>query len=238
VKTSTVPAAVDVRNLTKYFGTIAAVHDVSFEIPPGQIVGLVGPPGSGKSTTLRMLTAFIAPTSGTVKVDGFNVHEQRLSALNRVGYVPDNGPLYPDMTPAQMLRFFGEARHLDRTVLKRRLAEIAEACAIADVVNRPMARLSPAARWRVALAQALMHDPSVLIVDEPASDLDLGQLRQFCAQLRAIRGEKTVLVSSAALSDVETLVDRVLALKGGRLVFDGTPVAMQSSRPAGGLRAV
>ena len=219
--------AIEARQLTKAYGPFVAASDLTFEIPKGQIVALVGPRGAGKTTTIRLLTAFTAPTSGSAFICGFDVQEERLHAMSRLGYLPESGQRYPDMTAAQLLRYCGEARSMDRAAFKRRLNEVIEQCAIGDVLQRPVGQISKGLQQRVGLAQALLHDPDVLIMDEPLAGLEPGQGRTFREQLRALRGKKAILVSTTNVTELEAITDRVLVLHVGRLVFDGTPAAMQ-----------
>ena len=218
--------AIEAKGLAKYYGAFVAVGGVSFSVPSGQVVALVGPNGAGKTTTMKMLTGFIAPSAGTVTIDGCDVQTDRLSASKRIGYLPENGPLYPDMTPSQTLRFFGSARGLTPSELDEALVRVVEELDLRDILDRPIRKLSKGLKQRVGLAQALLHDPEVLILDEPTAGLDPNQIRQFRALVRQLGQRKTLLVSTHILQEVEALAERVLLLNGGRLVFDGTPADM------------
>src|SRR5262245_40650524 len=187
---------VDVRRLSKYYGPFVAVHDVSFTIPQGQIVALLGPNGAGKTTIMRMLTGYLAPSSGTASVAGFDVQQERLAVAGQIGYLPENGPLYLDMTPIEALRFFGEARGLSRPRLQERIDVVAAQCDIRLILDKPIGKLSKGLRQRVGMAQALLHDPAVLIMDEPTAGLDPIQIRHFRSHVRELRREKTLLVST------------------------------------------
>jgi ABC-2 type transport system ATP-binding protein len=224
-----VTPAVLVRKLCKFYGPFVAIRDVSFDIPAGQVVALLGPNGAGKSTTLRILTGYMAPSSGTAAISGADVRDNRLTAAARVGYLPENGPLYPDMTPSQMLRFFGEARGLTRDHLRARVSAVVEQCELSAILEKPIGKLSKGLRQRVGLAQALLHDPDVLILDEPTAGLDPNQIRQFRKLVGQLRGTKTLLVSTHILQEVEASAERVLLIHQGQLVFDGTPGEMQEN---------
>jgi ABC-2 type transport system ATP-binding protein len=213
-----------VRGLSKHYGPFVAVRQLSFDIPRGQIVALLGPNGAGKSTTMKILTGFIAATSGTARVAGFDVASERVESAARVGYLPENGPLYADMTPRQTLAFFGEARGIDRGALEARAEAIAAQCGLEHILDKPIGKLSKGLRQRVGLAQALLHDPEVLIMDEPTSGLDPNQIREFRELVRQYRGRKTMLISTHILQEVDALADRVLLIHKGELAFDG-PVA-------------
>ena len=219
---------IHVAGISKHYGPYVAVADLSFEIPRGQIVAMLGPNGAGKTTTMKIVTGFIAPTSGAVSVAGFDVRTNRLAAAERIGYLPENGPLYPDMTPRQLLRFFGEARRLERHTLDSRIDTVVAECGLSDVARKPIGKLSKGLRQRVGLAQALLHDPDVLIMDEPTAGLDPIQIRQFRAHLLQFQQTKTVVISTHALHEAEAIADRVLLIHCGRLVFDGTPAAMRA----------
>ena len=213
--------AIEVQGLSKHYGPFVAVRHLTFSIPRGQIVGLLGPNGAGKSTTMRILTGFIAATAGTARVAGFDVAAQRIEAAARVGYLPENGPLYADMTPRRTLEFFGKARGLDRSALEARMATIAAQCGLEQILDKPISKLSKGLRQRVGLAQALLHDPEVLIMDEPTSGLDPNQIREFRDLVRRHRGRKTMLLSTHILQEIDALADRVLLIHAGELVFDG-----------------
>jgi ABC-2 type transport system ATP-binding protein len=219
---------IEAQHLTKQFGSFLAVRDVSFAIPKGEVVAFLGPNGAGKSTTMKLLTGFIAPTSGTARVAGIDVQDDRIAVAERVGYLPENGPLYPDMTPVGLLKFFGAARGLGRSALGRRLDAVVEQCSLNSVAHKPIGKLSKGYRQRVSMAQALLHDPEVLILDEPTSGLDPNQIRGVRTLIRELGKSKTVLVSTHILQEVEPIAGRVLFIHDGRVVFDGKPEAMRA----------
>ncbi len=222
------PVMIEARNLSKQFGHFLAVRDVSFEVPKGQVVAFLGPNGAGKTTTMRLLTGFIAPTSGTAKIAGIDVQADRIAAAERLGYLPENGPLYADMTPMDLLQFFAAARGLTRAELKTRMDAVIDQCAIASVAYKPIGKLSKGYRQRVSMAQALLHDPEVLIMDEPTSGLDPNQIREVRKLIRELGRSKTILISTHILQEVEPVAGRVLFIHDGRIVFDGTPKELAS----------
>ena len=216
------PAAmIDARGLSKYYGPFVAVHDATFSIPQGQVVAFLGPNGAGKTTLMRMLTGFLAPSAGHAAICGFDVREQRIEAAKRLGYLPENGPLYPDMTPLELLRFFGEAREIAPRTLEDRIESVVGICALELVLEKPIGKLSKGYKQRVGLAQALLHDPDVLIMDEPTAGLDPNQIKQFRDNMQRLGRTKTLLISTHILQEVEAVADRVLLIHNGRLVFDG-----------------
>ena len=219
---------IQVAGISKHYGPYVAVADLTFSVPRGQIVALLGPNGAGKTTTMKIVTGFLAPLSGAVSVAGFDVRTERIAAATQIGYLPENGPLYPDMTPLQLLRFFGEARCLAKDRLDDRIGTVVRECVLSDVARKPIGKLSRGLRQRVGVAQALLHDPAVLIMDEPTAGLDPNQIRHFRAHLAAIREAKTIVISTHALHEAEAIADRVLLLHRGRLVFDGAPAAMRA----------
>jgi ABC-2 type transport system ATP-binding protein len=219
---------IEARGLSKHYGPFVAVHAVSFAIPQGRIVALVGPNGAGKTTIMRMLTGYLSPSRGTASILGFDVQHARLAAAAAIGYLPENGPLYLDMTPIEVLRFFGQARGLSRERLRERLDTVAEQCAIQSILDKPIGKLSKGLRQRVGLAQALLHDPAVLIMDEPTAGLDPIQIRQFRDHVRQLAHHKTLLVSTHILQEVDAIADWVLVVHRGRLVFNGTIDAMRA----------
>ena len=220
------PLMIEAQHLSKQFGPFLAVRDVSFKIPKGEVVAFLGPNGAGKSTTMRLLTGFVAPTHGTAKIAGIDVQEDRIEVARRVGYLPENGPLYPDMTPVGLLKFFGVARGLDRKLLADRLDAVIAQCSLDTVAHKPIGKLSKGYRQRVSMAQALLHDPEVLILDEPTSGLDPNQIRGVRKLIRELGQSKTVLVSTHILQEVEPIAGRVLFIHEGRIVFDGKPKEM------------
>jgi len=212
---------IEADGLCKQFGSFLAVRDVSFSIPKGQVVAFLGPNGAGKTTTMRLLTGFVAPTHGSARIAGIDVQADRISAAERLGYLPENGPLYPDMTPLALLRFFGEARGMSHARLHSRIDAVVGQCALETVAHKPIGKLSKGYRQRVSMAQALLHDPEVLIMDEPTSGLDPNQIRGVRQLIRDLGQSKTVLVSTHILQEVEPVADRVVFIHDGKIVFDG-----------------
>ncbi len=213
--------------LSKYYGPFVAVDDASFSIPEGQVVAFLGPNGAGKTTLMRMLTGFLAPSVGRAAIAGFDVRTQRIEASKRLGYLPESGPLYPDMTPLELMEFFGEARELKPNVLKRRIDSVVEICALGLVLEKPIGKLSKGYKQRVGLAQALLHDPEVLIMDEPTAGLDPNQIKQFRENIQRLGRTKTLLISTHILQEVEAVADRVLLICNGRLAYDGKLADLQ-----------
>ena len=225
------PVMIEARGLCKYYGAFVAIEDISFSIPQGQIVGFLGPNGAGKSTTMKILTGFLAPSEGDALIAGLDVRKDRLEASRRLGYLPENGPLYDDMTPLELLRFFGEARSLPGNDLQSRVETVVHQCALREVLEKPIGKLSRGYRQRVGLAQALLHDPDVLIMDEPTAGLDPNQIRDFRSNITRLSQTKTILLSTHILQEVEAVCDRVLLINGGKLGFDGTPADLQTETP-------
>ncbi len=214
-------AMIEASGLSKYYGPFVAVEDISFVIPQGQVVAFLGPNGAGKTTMMRMLTGYLAPSSGNAAIAGHDVRRDRIAASRRLGYLPENGPMYPDMTPLDLLRFFGEARELPADRLKSRIEAVIDLCALDLVVEKPVGKLSRGYRQRVGMAQALLHDPEVLIMDEPTAGLDPNQIRQFRENIQRLGRTKTLLISTHILHEAEAMADRVLLVNNGRLLFDG-----------------
>jgi ABC-2 type transport system ATP-binding protein len=216
-------SVIEVSELSKHYGPFVAVENVSFSIPQGQVVALLGPNGAGKTTIMRMLTGYLSPSAGRAVVSGVDVQSDRLGAAEALGYLPENGPLYADMTPFEALRFFGEARGLAPDRLGARIDAVAAQCDITPILDKPIGKLSKGLKQRVGMAQALLHDPPVLVLDEPTGGLDPIQIRHFRAHVRELAARKTILVSTHILQEVEAIADRLLVIVKGRLVFDGTP---------------
>ncbi len=217
------PVMIEADGLCKQFGSFLAVRDVSFTIPKGQVVAFLGPNGAGKTTTMRLLTGFVAPTHGAARIAGVDVQADRIHAAERLGYLPENGPLYPDMTPMGLLKYFGEARGMSKSRLSERIEAVVGLCALETVAHKPVSKLSKGYRQRVSMAQALLHDPEVLIMDEPTSGLDPNQIRGVRKLIRELGQSKTILVSTHILQEVEPVASRVLFIHDGRIVFDGDP---------------
>ncbi len=208
--------------LSKYYGDFAAVSDVSFTIPRGQVAAFLGPNGAGKSTTMKLLTGYLAPSAGHARIAGHDIGTNRIAAARYLGYLPENGPLYDEMTPRGLLKFFAAARGITGARRRKRMDAVIELCALSSVVGKPIGKLSRGYRQRVGMAQVLLHEPDVLILDEPTAGLDPNQIREVRETVRRLGREKTVLLSTHILQEVEAMADRILMISDGRLVFDGT----------------
>ena len=213
---------IEARGLSKLYGGFAAIRDVSFSVAQGQVAAFLGPNGAGKSTTLKVLTGYLSPSAGTARIGGLDVVSHRIEAAARIGYLPENGPLYPEMTPLELLEFFGNARGLSPDRLKRRIDEVVGQCHLEAVLEKSIFKLSKGYRQRVGMAQALLHEPDILIMDEPTSGLDPNQIRDVRQLIRGLGETKTILISTHILQEVEAMVDHVILINEGRVVFDGT----------------
>ena len=207
--------------LTKRYGSFRALDDVSFEVRRGEVVGFLGPNGAGKSTTMRILTCFIAPTSGTAKVRGQDVFDDTLAVRSSLGYLPQRAPLYLEMTVYEYLRFAAQVRNIDTSTFKRRARNVVEVCGLAQSLSKEIRHLSHGYRQRVGLAQALIHDPPILILDEPTSDLDPNEKSEFLNYLKQVVKDRTVLLSTHNLKEVESACARAIIVSRGRVVADG-----------------
>ena len=220
---------IEARGLSKFFGPFVAIKDISFAIPEGQIVAFLGPNGAGKSTAMRILSGYLSASEGSAYIAGFDIRKERLEAAKRLGYLPENGPLYMDMTPLELLRFFGEVRCLEPDLLENRITNVTKQCALDLVLEKPISKLSKGYQQRVGLAQALLHDPDVLIMDEPTAGLDPNQIRDFRKNIKELGKTKTILLSTHILHEVEPVADRVILIHEGSLVFDGTPAELKEN---------
>jgi ABC-2 type transport system ATP-binding protein len=229
---SDAPVMIQAEKITKVYGNFTAIHDVSFSIPRGQVAAFLGPNGAGKTTTMKVLSGFLSATSGTARVAGFDVSTDRLAAAEKLGYLPENGPLYLDMTPYSLLKFFGEARGMSPARLNDRIEAVTTLLSIKSVIEKPIHKLSKGYRQRCGMAQALLHEPDVLIMDEPTSGLDPNQIREVRATIRELGKSKTILLSTHILQEVEAVADRVLFVHAGEIVFDGTPQEMKARGPS------
>jgi ABC-2 type transport system ATP-binding protein len=223
-------AMIEARGLSKFYGNFAATRDVTFSIPQGQVAAFLGPNGAGKSTTMKLLTGFLAPSEGEAFIGGYNVSTNRLAAAELVGYLPENGPLYPEMTPKGLLRYCGAARGLSAGTLAERLDFVAQKCSLGDVWGKPISKLSRGYKQRVGMAQALLHDPKVLILDEPTSGLDPNQTFQVRDLILSLAKTKTILLSTHILTEVKAVCSRVILINGGRLILDGSVEDMEGKQ--------
>jgi ABC-2 type transport system ATP-binding protein len=208
--------------LSKAYSGVTAVEGVSFTVEPGTVLGFLGPNGAGKSTTMRMLAGTLAPTAGTARVGGVDVRADGPAVRALVGYLPENNPLYEEMETADYLEWCGAARGLAGARLRDRVRGAVAACGLAEALGRPLGVLSKGTRQRVGLAAAIVHDPPVLILDEPTSGLDPNQAREVRALIRSLKAEKTVLLSTHVLSEVEAVCDRAVIIAKGRIAAAGT----------------
>ena len=213
---------IKVEGLTKRYARTVAVDNISFEVEKGQIVGFLGPNGAGKTTTMRVLTCFLPPTAGTAQVAGFDVLEQPLEVKKRIGYLPESPPLYPDMEVTEYLTFVGMLKGLARADVPKRVNEVCDRCAISDVKQKLIGKLSKGYRQRVGLAQAILHNPDVLILDEPTSGLDPKQIIETRELIRSLAGDHTIILSTHILSEVEHSCERVIIINHGKLVAQDT----------------
>jgi len=214
---------IEVEQLSKSYGPIKAIEDVSFVVGKGEILGFLGPNGAGKSTTMRILTCFMPPSSGTARIAGFDIFKESLQVRRRVGYVPENAPLYTDMPVVSFLNFVGEIKGLSRRERLRQIGTVMDECGIKDVQHRYIGKLSKGYRQRVALAQALLGNPEVLILDEPTIGLDPRQIIDIRQLIKGLAGQKTVILSSHILPEVSMTCQRVIIINHGRLVAVDTP---------------
>jgi ABC-2 type transport system ATP-binding protein len=226
---------IEVRKLTKKYGAERAVDDISFKVDQGEVLGFLGPNGAGKSTTMKVITCFLPPSEGTVIVDGEDVRQEGLHVRRKIGYLPENTPLYHDMTTYDYLRFVADMRSIPSSEQSGRIAEMVDVCGLETVLGKRIEALSKGFRQRVGLAQAMIHDPPILILDEPTSGLDPNQIVDIREVIKTVGQRKTVILSTHILSEVQASCDRVLIINEGKLVADGTPDALLATF-AGGQR--
>jgi ABC-2 type transport system ATP-binding protein len=212
---------IEADRLSKFYGIFAAARDVSFKVYKGEIVAFLGPNGAGKSTTMKMLTGYLSPSEGVARISGYDMSLDRLKGSRHLGYLPETGPLYPDMTPYSLLDFFAEARGMKKAQKRERIEAVVDLCSLSSVIHKPINKLSKGYRQRVGLAQALIHEPEVLILDEPTSGLDPNQIRGMRETMRRLGRDKTILLSTHILQEVAATADRVILINEGSKVFDG-----------------
>jgi ABC-2 type transport system ATP-binding protein len=213
---------IEIENLTKYYGELCALDDISFQIKRGEVLGLLGPNGAGKTTTMRILTCFLNPTSGTIKVKNFEVNQNPQEIKSLMGYLPESAPLYPDMLVYDYLVYTADIRRMDSQNKPSRIQELADICGINEVMHQPVGELSRGYKQRVGLAQAMMGNPEILVLDEPTSGLDPNQIVEIREIIKEIGKEKTVILSTHILSEAEATCDRVVIINKGKKVADSS----------------
>jgi ABC-2 type transport system ATP-binding protein len=224
-------AMIEIRGLAKHFGPLKAVDGVSFDVAQGEVLGFLGPNGAGKSTTMKMVTGFLTPSAGTVRVCGHDVLEDPVAAKSALGYLPEGAPAYPDMTPLAFLRFIAEIRDLGREAAEERIAEVVRRVHLEGVLRQPIETLSKGYKRRVGLAQAILHDPQVLVMDEPTDGLDPNQKHEVRTLIREMGRSKAIVLSTHILEEVEAVCTRAIIITRGRIVFDGKPEELESQAP-------
>ena len=221
---------IEAEGLSKFYGSFAASRDVTFSINQGEVAAFLGPNGAGKSTTMKLLTGYLAPSEGIARIAGYDMATERQAGAKRLGYLPENGPLYADMTPRSLLQFFGDMRGMSPRKFDERFQSVVHLCNLETVLGKPIGKLSKGFRQRVGMAQALLHDPDVLILDEPTAGLDPNQIREVRKMIRELGASKTILLSTHILQEVEAMCNRVVFINEGRLVFDGTPENLRAEQ--------
>ncbi len=226
---------IEIENLVKKFGPFTAVDGISFKVEAGQVLGFLGPNGAGKSTTMKMITGFLAPTSGKISVCGHAVNGDARAAKRQMGYLPEGAPAYGEMTPAQFLQFIADVRGLSGSHRTERIATVIEQLHLDRVINQPIETLSKGFKRRVGLAQAILHDPKVLIMDEPTDGLDPNQKHEVRELIKGMAQDKIVVISTHILSEVDAVCTRAIIITNGRIVADETPQELIARSPSGKL---
>jgi len=221
---------IEVARLTKRYGDLPAVTDVSFSAASGQVLGFLGPNGAGKTTTMRIITGFLPATSGTVRVENFDVFEQSHEVRRRIGYLPENPPLYNDMTVVPYLRFAAKLKGMSRGDIEAAIDRIVDTCGLRSVTHRLLGHLSKGFRQRAGLAQALIHDPPVLILDEPTNGLDPGQIDDMLAFIKTVGTKRTIILSTHILDQVARIADKVVIINDGRIAVEGALATLTRER--------
>ncbi len=222
---------VKIKKLCKEFGLLTAVNNISFEVKKGEVLGFLGPNGAGKSTTMKMITGFLTPTSGTVTVDGFDITQQPLEVKKRIGYLPEGAPAYPDMTPFSFLNFIADIRGLPNAQKQQRIDDVISRVNLESVLYQPIETLSKGFKRRVGLAQAILHDPEVLILDEPTDGLDPNQKYEVRSLIKQMAEEKVIILSTHILEEVHAVCTRAIIIANGQVLADGTPNELESESP-------
>ncbi len=218
---------IQLQNLTKDYGTLRAVDHINFEINDGEILGFLGPNGAGKTTTLRMITCFLNPTEGNISIEDFNVLQNSEEIKKMIGYLPEHNPLYTDMTVHDYLKFIAQVRNVEN--FRKRLKEVTTKCGLHGIIEKPINTLSKGYKQRVGIAQAIFHNPKILILDEPTSGLDPNQIVEIRKLIKELGKEKTLLISSHILQEVQAVCDRIVIINNGKIVADGSTEELKSS---------
>lgn len=221
--------AIAVRNLTKSYGHEKAVDDISFDVKTGEILGFLGPNGAGKTTTMKIVTCYLPPNAGTVEVEGFSIADHSFEVRSKIGYLPELNPLYLDMNVLEYLEYSAQLFGIKNPLLRDRMREMVEVCGLGNVRHKDIGELSKGYRQRVGLAQAMIHDPQVLILDEPTSGLDPNQIVEIRNLIKKLGRAKTVILSTHILSEVQATCDRVIIINKGHIVANGTPDELQQN---------
>lgn len=227
---------IEIKNLTKKFGSIVILDNISFSVKRGEILGFLGPNGAGKTTTMKIITGFWKATDGEAMVDGLPVSSHSLETRRKIGYLPETVPLYEDMKVYEYLKFVAEARGIQSEKIKARIKEVIESCGLAKVIKKPIEELSKGFRQRVGLAQAIIHEPDILILDEPTTGLDPNQIVEIRDLIKKIGKEKTVIFSTHILSEVSATCDRVIIINNGKIAGEGSPAEL--AQKAGGKEVI
>jgi len=219
---------VEIKQLRKHFGPLVAVDNISFQVGQGEVLGFLGPNGAGKSTTMKMITGFLTPTTGTVLVDGYDIVQQPIEVKRRIGYLPEGAPAYPDMTPAHFLEFIARVRGLKGATKRKRIDEIIETVNLQTVLHQSIDTLSKGFKRRVGLAQAILHNPEVLVLDEPTDGLDPNQKHEVRTLIKAMAQEKVIILSTHILEEVHAVCSRAIIIAKGKILADGTPTDLEA----------
>jgi gliding motility-associated transport system ATP-binding protein len=226
---------IEIQNLTKRFGPVTAVADLSLEVRPGEVLGFLGPNGAGKSTTMKMVTGYLAPDTGTARICGHDIISDTIAAQRKLGYLPEGAPAYGEMTPREFLHFIAGVRELSGEAARTATARAIAGTELQSVLDQPIDTLSKGFRRRVGLAQAILHDPEVLILDEPTDGLDPNQKHAVRELIRGMAKDKTIIISTHLLEEVEAICTRAVIIDQGRVVADATPAALAARSPTGRL---
>ena len=226
---------IEIKNLTKKFGSTTVIDDLSLSVKQGEILGFLGPNGAGKSTTMKIITSFWTPSQGSVKIDGVDISTDNINTRAKIGYLPETVPLYDDMRVYEYLKFVAEIRSIAKDKIKDRIKQVVSDCGLKSVIRKPIEELSKGYRQRVGLAQAIMHEPDILILDEPTTGLDPNQIVEIRDLIKKIGKEKTVIFSTHILSEVSATCDRTVIINNGKIVAEGTPSELQNKASQGEL---